>query len=206
MKTYPTIPKTIRDDLFTYVFSKYDGSNIRAQWTRKNGFDKFGSRHILLDPSHPILGKAIDISKNKYEKSLSDIFQKQKVDKAICFFEFFGPSSFAGNHLDGEQQDVILFDVDIHKKGLLMPSEFLDYFDDKVDIAKLLHTGTVDSAFVDSVKQSTLEGMPFEGVVCKAGNPKRTLQPIMFKIKSNAWLNKLKGFCGEDEKLFIDLA
>lgn len=206
MKTYPTIPKDVRSDLFIYAFDKLDGSSIRGSWTKKNGFDKFGSRHVLLDKSNPILGKAIDLIKNKYQEPLSKIFQEHRIEKAICFFEFFGPSSFAGNHVESEQQDIVLFDVDIYKKGLMMPSDFLDLFENQVEIPKLLYTGKANATFENSVKQSQLADMTFEGVVCKANNPKKTLQPIMFKIKSQAWLDKLHNFCGEDAELFKKLA
>lgn len=73
-----------------------------------------------------------------------------------------------------------------------------------MDIPAVLHHGKVGKEMIDKVKSSTLEGMTFEGVVCKAANPnrKKTSHPVMFKIKSNAWLDKLKTFCGEDIKMF----
>jgi hypothetical protein len=44
--------------------------------------------------------------------------------------------------------------------------------------------------------------MTFEGVVCKGANDKATRMPIMFKIKSKAWLEKLREYCKGDDKLF----
>ena len=44
--------------------------------------------------------------------------------------------------------------------------------------------------------------MTFEGVVAKGVNDKLTKMPIMFKIKSKAWLDKLKEYCKDDERLF----
>ena len=41
------------------AFDKLDGSNIRAEWDRKKGWHRFGSRRRLLDPSLPLLGQAI---------------------------------------------------------------------------------------------------------------------------------------------------
>jgi hypothetical protein len=43
--------------------------------------------------------------------------------------------------------------------------------------------------------------MTFEGVVCKAVNDKKTKQPIMFKQKSRAWLDKLHEYCGDNKDL-----
>ncbi len=64
----------------------------------------------------------------------------------------------------------------------------------------------VTDEFVESVKNSTLNDMPFEGVVCKGALDNKTKQPVMFKIKSNAWLSKLKVHCKGNQQLFEQLA
>lgn len=46
--------------------------------------------------------------------------------------------------------------------------------------------------------------MTFEGVICK-GPYKSPGLPWMFKIKSNAWYDKLKNKCSNDQKLFEKL-
>jgi hypothetical protein len=204
MKTYPSIPKDIIYGLSYYVFDKLDGSNIRAEWSRKKGFYKFGSRKRLTDENDILLGKAPDLIRVKYEKDLTDIFKKQRYERAICFFEFWGPSSFAGNHNLSEQHDITLFDVNPYKKGILEPKEYLKIFG-HLDIAKLLYHGKVNKEFVESVKNGELDGMTFEGVIGKAKNPKKTPLPIMFKAKNLAWIEKLKNFCGDDAKLFQQL-
>ena len=119
MKGYPSIPREVQHSLHVYAFDKLDGSQIRAEWTRKNGFFKFGSRRVLIDGSHP-LGKAVGLIQGKYADDLGRIFRKSRYDKVTCFFEFFGPSSFAGQHVENEDHDVILFDVDVYKKGYLI--------------------------------------------------------------------------------------
>ena len=43
MKGYPSIPREVQHSLNVYAFDKLDGSQIRAEWTQKNGFFKFGS-------------------------------------------------------------------------------------------------------------------------------------------------------------------
>lgn len=200
MKSYPSISKEIRQDLYIYAFDKLDGSNIRAEWNPKKGFYKFGTRTQLID-SQSQFGKAIHLIKEKYEKDLLNVFKDQKWESVICFFEFFGPSSFAGSHNFEEQQTVVLLDVAPYKHGLLEPADFIKYFG-HLDAAKLLYEGYVDVTLFDVIKQSTLDGMTFEGVVCKSANDKKTKAPIMFKIKSQAWLNKLKEYCKDDESLF----
>ena len=52
MKEYPSIPYRIHGDLDIIAFGKYDGSNIRAEWSQKKGFYKFGTRKRLLDESY----------------------------------------------------------------------------------------------------------------------------------------------------------
>lgn len=206
MKEYPSITKELNKELSFYVFDKLDGSNVRATWFKKHGFYKFGSRHVLLD-EHDKQNKlfpAPQLIRDTYGHEIATIFKDLRVDNATLFFEFLGPQSFAGNHVDGDDFSVTLFDVDIYKKGLMMPDDFLDHFG-HLKIPSLLHHGKINWEFANQVYESKLPGMTFEGVVCKAKHPKKTPQPVMFKIKSIAWLEKLKHFCGEDAKLFTKL-
>jgi len=198
MKTYPSITKDIRNDIYIYAFDKLDGSNIRAEWNPKKGFYKFGTKNQLIDSESPFI-KAIDLVKEKYQDDLSN-----KWESVICFLEYHGPSSFAGSHSDSDKHTVTLFDVNPYKRGLLEPEEFLKYFS-HLDIPNLLYEGYADVNLFDQVKQSKLNGMTFEGIVCKGANDKKTKAPIMFKIKSQAWLDKLKNYCKDDEVLYKKL-
>lgn len=203
MKRYPSIGTVIDFTSDVYVFDKLDGSNIRAEWSRKrNEFYKFGSRGQLLDHKDPVLGDAITLIRTNYERDLANAFSSQKWERAIAFFEFMGPSSFAGRHVMEEEKTVTLIDVAAYKHGLLDPKTYIELFGN-VQIAKLLHVGKLDDAFVESVKLGTLEGMTFEGVVCKVNDQNASK---MFKIKNRAWLKRLKEYCGTDEKLFESLA
>lgn len=207
MKEYPSITNKINQDQQFYVFDKLDGSNIRAEWSRKDFFCKFGSRHVLLD-EHDVanpLSSAPNLIRETYQEDVSRILKDLRVERATLFFEFLGPNSFAGNHVIDEPKQVTLFDVDIYKKGLMMPDQFLKYFGD-LKIPNLLHHGKINFQFQKLVKESQLDGMTFEGVVCKAKPNNKTPQPLLFKIKSQAWLDRLHNFCGEDAELFKRLA
>lgn len=202
MKTYPSIPKVSSYGETIYAFDKLDGSNIRAEWDKKKGFHKFGSRRRLIDSTDDQFGEAVELVKNKYEDDLSKILIKHKQQKAICFFEFYGPNSFAGNHMC-ESHCVTLFDVNLHKKGILAPKDFLKLFGD-LDVAPLLYHGSMNKIFEEKVKSGELEGMTFEGVVCKVQCQHHMKK--CFKIKTEAWLRKLKDYCKGDDKLFERLA
>lgn len=200
METYPTIPKQVTKAPII-AFDKIDGSNIRAEWTRKGGFSKFGTRRRLLDPSEPVLGEAIELFNAKYAADLERIFRKQRLEKVTAFFEFFGPSSFAGFHVEEERHDVVFFDLHVFKKGMMAPKEFLKLFEDKIELPSILYRGTPTHDFMESVKNSELEGMTFEGVVCKGGYDSRG-RLVVFKVKSQAWLDALKNKFEDRPDLF----
>jgi hypothetical protein len=125
---------------------------------------KFGSRTVLIDEKSS-LGEAIGLIRNKYEKGLSKVFRDQRLERAICFFEFFGPNSFAGFH-HPEPHDVVLIDVNPHKKGIDPPVDFICTYE-HLGIPRCLYRGKANVPFEESVRNGTLEGMTFEGVVCK---------------------------------------
>ena len=183
-----------------YAFDKIDGSNIRAEWTKKNGFSKFGTKTRLLDAEEKPFGESVGIIKSKYEDDLGKIFVENKWQKAIVFFEFWGNNSAFGVHAE-EPHTVTLIDVNPYKKGILAPREYLSLFG-HLDMAQLLYQGNANQDLIDSVKKSTLKNMTFEGIVCKGSKNK---QVVMFKVKSDAWIQKLRGYCNGDEQLFEKL-
>lgn len=201
VKSYPSLPYGTECHLPIVAFDKLDGSNVRAEWTRKKGWHKFGTRHRLVDETDQVFGKVPGLIVSKYGDSLGAALQRAGYDRAMCFFEFWGPGSFAGMHDPQAQQTVTLFDVAPFAQGILMPERFLELFG-HLDVAKVLYRGMITPEFIESVRASTLEGMTFEGVVCKAANDKKTKQPIMFKQKSRAWLDKLREYCGDNRELF----
>jgi len=202
MKTYPSIPSEVSQGTRIIAFDKLDGSGIRAEWSRKRGFYKFGTRKRLLGEDEQPLGEAIGIVRSKYESDLSDIFNKLRIQSAVCFFEFWGEHSAFGHHTK-EPHDVTLFDINLFKQGIMFPKEYLKTFG-HLDVASNLYEGNCNSGFINSVRDGSLEGLGPEGVVCKA--PGRHKQPLMFKIKRNTWYDRLKEHCQGDENLFKELA
>jgi hypothetical protein len=201
MKQYPSITKEIRHDLYIYSMVKFDGSLIRGEWNNKKGFYKFGTKHQLVDEKTMPFGRAIPLLRSKYEDDLSMVFKEQGWKDAICFFEYWGVDSFAGSHNFEKPMDITLIDVNPYKKGILLPTQFIKYFG-HLDIPPVLYEGHITTQFFDQVKQSTLSGISLEGVVCK-GNDNGQL--VMFKIKTQAWLNKLKEYCKNNQQLYEQL-
>lgn len=203
MKQYPSISAEIQN-IPCYAFDKLDGSNIRAEWDPKKGFHKFGTRHRLLGEDEPVIGKAISLIKNKYE-DMHAVLKHSRTQRAICFFEFWGPNSAFGQHDPNDEQTVTLIDVSLFNKGYLSPKEFMDMFEN-IDHASLLYHGNINSIFVESVKNGSLEGMGPEGVVCKGPFDRKTGMTLMFKVKREEWYERLREYCKGNLELFEQLS
>ena len=163
MDDYPSIARDVVD-VDIYAFDKIDGSQIRAEWGPKKGFWKFGTRTHLTDENDEQWGDAVKSVKLLYADPLHEIFKGERFQKVIAFFEYWGPSSFAGNHAKDEIHIVTLFDFRVYKKGILPPNEFIRLTRDKIVTAGLLYHGKANQLFVEQVKTGKLEGMTFEGV------------------------------------------
>ena len=187
-----------------YAFGKIDGSNIRAEWSKKRGFYKFGSRSRLLGTDQPIISKAEGLIREQ-EEPVARICNKNHWDRIILFYEFAGAYSSFGNHIENDDHKVWLIDANPYKKGILPPREFIELFGE-VRQAPLLYRGNCNNSFVLSVKNGTLDGLQQwspvgpEGVVCKTKGKGNTI--LMFKIKAESWYQRLREHCKGDEKLF----
>lgn len=199
MKEYPSIDRPPADGP-VYTFPKYDGSNVRTEWTRKSGMSKFGSRTRLLGIDERPLGEAIPLMR-EHEAEATRLLHAERVEKAVLYFEFFGENSFAGVHLD-EPHRVVLIDASFHPKGIVDPRDFIRVFDGSgIPTAPCIYRGNANSDFIRSVRQGTLPGMTFEGVVCKQSRSKPSHPPAMFKVKSEAWIEKVRSLYTDASKL-----
>ncbi len=201
MKSYPSISTMIQMGLPIYGFDKIDGSNIRAEWSKKQGFYKFGSRKRLLTDDQPLLVKARDLIFEQQDV-VAKMCEKNKWESIILFYEFAGPNSSFGHHLDTDDHKVWLIDANPYKRGILSPREFLDNFGD-MNHAPLLYQGNCNNTLLDSVRNGTLEGMGSEGIVCKTKGKGNTI--LMFKIKREDWYLRLREHCNGDDRLFEEL-
>jgi RNA ligase len=198
MKAYPKI-EYHNKGLFgqdCIAFDKLDGSNLRFEWGHKRGWYKFGTRTTMIDRSNQQFGKSIDIFLDKYGEDLDKIFRSKykKVESFVVFGEFIGENSFAGQHVESDKKDVVIFDVNQYKKGFIDPYEFVSNFG-HLDIPKIIYEGKYTTELINSIKNSSLS----EGVIVKGKQKtKKGGDDIwMVKIKTSLWLKKVKEKFGE---------
>jgi len=180
-----------------YAFTKYDGSNLRWEWSPKQGWYKRGTRHQLFDARTPIYGEAVKIFEEELgEMVVTRIHESygKKVERIVAFTEFFGRNSFAGNHLEDDQKMLKLFDVSVYKKGFMSPKDFYNVFgkegsryDKTTGVANLEYRGPLTQEFIDEVRNDQLPVT--EGVVCKGGEGHHLWRT---KIKTLSYLTRLR--------------
>lgn len=195
MKSYPSIPSIKVAGKYgesCTAFYKYDGSNLRFSFSPKKGWRKFGTRTRLFDRTDPDFGEAVDLFLNNFGTKLENIFKSEKLfrnsEEILAFCEFFGPNSFAGRHLASDKKELVLFDINIHKKGFISPREFYTIFEPQVKTAEVVYRGPLSKEFEAQVRTGTIPGLN-EGVIAKGGSGHDLW---MVKIKTDAYLQKLR--------------
>lgn len=192
MIEYPSIPhwSKVPHGLTCYVFEKYDGSNLRWEWSRKKGWHKFGTRNQLFSRDTPLWHQAIPVFMENLADPIEDEVRHEykNIDRFTAFTEFFGPNSFAGNHNEADPKELILFDVHIHEQGFMPAKDFVYMFADHPWQALVLEHKVLDKQLIEDIQTRPYGG---EGVVCKG-------KDWMTKIKTNSWLEKVKSHYGQE--------
>ncbi len=201
MEQYPEIPGSKMAPLGKpcIAFNKYDGSNLRWEWSPKRGWHKFGTRTELFDPMHPLWGQAIPL----FESIKDDIVKRVKesdwtlrgIQRITAFTEFFGPSSFAGTHVQDEPKELRLIDVYLFKKGIMPPRWFVNTFGDAPYAAQVIYQGNLNKEFIKDVHEGKYP--VWEGVVAKG-------EDFRVKIKTEAYMLKLKEVYGLNWERFAE--
>ncbi len=186
MKQYPSIQGS-SDIPFgkpCIAFYKYDGSNLRWEWNPKKGWYKYGTRNRLFDKGDPDFGMSIELFQDTMGEEIARRCKSLEhgLQSAIVYTEFFGPNSFAGLHIN-EPKELKLFDVNLYKRGIMKPRDFVKNFGDLNYTAKVIYDGNCSKEFVNDIRNNKY--LVIEGVVAKGTN-------WMCKIKTFAYLEKLK--------------
>lgn len=198
MLSYPSIPSYKQTVIGEpcIAFYKYDGSNLRWEWTPKKGWFKFGTRNHLFDGSSVPYNQAIPIF---FDTMADDIVaqvrneESRKVERIVAFTEFFGPSSFAGWHEEKEEKELVLFDVSVYKKGFYPAKKFVEMFNQFPFMADVVYQGNMNYPFINDVRMGKYALN--EGVVCKGFD-------WSCKIKTQAFLDRLKNKYGDEWEKF----
>jgi len=199
MEQYPEIPGAKKAPLGEkcIAFYKYDGSNLRWEWSRKRGWHKFGTRTELFSPEHPLWGQAVPL----WEQIADDVEKRvrsngfREIERITAFTEFFGASSFAGVHDEKEPKELKLIDVYLFKKGMVSPRWFLDTFEDAPYSAQVIYQGNLNIEFIRDVRSGKYP--VWEGVVAKG-------EDFRVKIKTEAYMLKLKEVYGLNWEKFSE--
>lgn len=193
MKQYESIDYYTKFLGFQIIaFDKLDGSNLRFEYSQKNGFYKFGTRKIMIDETSEF-GIGIKLFLDKYSEELTKVFKSKSYrDTQVftCFAELIGTKSSFGQHdFENDTFDIVLFDIDQHKKGLIPPKQFIKDFG-HLHIPRVIYEGNLNKTFVDDVKQNKFDLS--EGVICKGQIPNKKNNNLVYcKIKTNDWFSRL---------------
>jgi len=202
MIQYPKIMGSAKAPMKPCIaFVKYDGSNLRFEWSRKRGWSKSGTRTQMFDETHPFFGSAKALFLNTLAKPLEEIFRTNKEyrkrDQYTVFAEFFGPNSFAGMHKEKDEKQLVLFDVWKFKSGFIGPRQFIKDFKN-LNIAEVVYDGKLTGQFLENVRNGKYDVE--EGVVCKGGSGGKDVW--MVKVKTYAYMKKLKELYNDRWKEF----
>jgi len=193
------------------VFEKLDGTQIRVEWTKKRGFDKFGSKGQLIDNTSE-WSHMIEVFMETHGDELPRLFKSEypRIQEFTIFGEYWGPSSFIGIHpKEDKRRYVTIFDVSLYRQGFVLPREFSKVFTgDSYRYAHCFGRFTYGKALVDaifewqpmeSVLTSAIPIQPlFEGVVCK-GTRKTKGRDLIWqaKLKTKQWLEAVRALKGQ---------
>ena len=205
MKEYPSIPKVLKGyiDQDCLAFRKYDGSQIRIFWHNKNGWSKWATRGHLFDKTDKNFGDSVSIFDKTHAEALTKAIKDNypKAESAIAFMEYVGPHSFAGIHDPGilkvssnDPKELVLFDVNIHKRGFVSPVDFVSQFG-HIRSAEVIYRGKLTEDFIKDVREGKYPVN--EGVVCKGMiKPNNLHSRWQCKIKTWDYLKKIQKFFG----------
>jgi hypothetical protein len=200
MKQYPEIAGSAKAPLGKpcIAFYKYDGSNLRWEWSKKQGWHKFGTRSQLFNATDPLFGQAIPIFMSGLGDRIVERVRnaERETQRIIAYTEFFGPGSFAGRHELAEPKQLKLIDVELYKKGIMPPRWFMETFAGMPETAEVIYIGNMNQQFIDNVRRGAFP-MLWEGVVAKG-----TTETWMAKIKTDAYFKKLNEVYGTEYRRY----
>lgn len=202
MFRYPKMPGPAGGKIEKCVaFEKLDGTNLHWEWRRDAGWVNFGTRSAAYPftpdgfatfrRSHSGLDVAPDLFARDFGELLAAVLaERHEAERFVAFTEFVGPNSFAGMHREDDPKALVLFDVYADGLGFFDPWQFLALFG-ALPVSRVVFQGRFTGKLTEDVRNGKYDVA--EGVVCKGG---RTPDVWMAKVKTNAYLTRLKGAFG----------
>lgn len=211
MKAYPSITRSTGqsfEEFDAYVFDKLDGRNVRVEWSKKQGWHKFGTRHRLFDKTDKSFANAIPLFQETLSEKLTKVARDARWERVIAFMEFWGPTTLGGLMNPDESYDATMLsviDLAPYKKGLLDPREFQDIVTHHdIPAPQFLGSWRWTRGFVEQVRIAfdgdgefaSRYGITHEGVVGKRRDGAIT---TMAKAKTQKWIDAIIAQRGEIE-------
>ncbi len=185
------------------AFDKLDGSNFRAKYTNKNGFCLYGTRTQLINENTPFWNDMINAFL-PIKPILEEKFKKDKeyrnYREIIVYGEYFGDSSFAGNHNPNEKKKIVIFDIllDHKQRKFVKPQTFVKEFGKIIEIPRIVYEGNLSEEFIKQIREDKYNTP--EGVICKGTETSGAYMGgiWMCKIKTQKYLDSLKTRFGDE--------
>lgn len=92
----------------------------------------------------------------------------------------------------------MLFDVNIHKRGFVLPRQFVKDFG-HLDAAHVVYEGPFDKQLIQDVKENKFDLK--EGIVAKGVSGNSVHDLWMTKVKTNWWMDELRRRAKEQVEL-----
>jgi hypothetical protein len=196
---YPKIPDTTGFlPKQCMAFEKYDGTNIHwvlktnnsVQFgTRRDRFDANKEGWLAFNKAHP----GLEDLEHAWSKVSSDI--KREVwnvfswKEAIVFTEYFGPSSFAGEHKPNEKHELKVIDLQV--EGVMIDPKFIRERFYYLPQAKLLYEGKYSGQLVEDIRRGKYT--KGEGAVLKGMHTVGNFATLhMAKVKTDQYMRSLQ--------------
>ena len=211
MKDYPHIlncaGQSFRAVSGAHVFDKLDGNNIRAEWSRKQGWHKFGTRTGRIDHTDKVLGGVLAVFMAQQSEALTKMARDERWERVTVFGEYYGAQTFVGIHQpdDVDPKHYTVFDICLGthpQEKILGPKQFLKLAD-KYQFGIPRYHGQFNwtRGFMTEVWEGRID-CAFEGVV---GKSMERDELVLVKAKTQGWIAKVRAqYTAEEAEKIIN--
>ena len=175
------------------IQEKIDGHNVRAEYS-KGEFQKFGSRHQLIDHNSGdrVFAAAVKLFHEKYAESAKRAFKKLRIGKGIIFGEVYGFNCHIARLDYGVDMEWTFFDLlDIDRKQFIEARECIDTFTSVGVPTPKFEINVVDNNLINQIREDLTPNK--EGVVFKPQKIRKPSLKLPYAKAKTAWFMKQIG-------------